>query len=85
MHLNVDSPVLELAAGQHFFLDDARGARIEPVKGTLWITEEGEPQDFVVAAGDVFLVSRPGRTVVQAMDAARVWLRDEGPRAANDA
>ena len=55
MHLRLDAPVLALEAGQLFALDDARGTRIQPREGTLWITEEGEPKDFVgrVRAGAV--------------------------------
>jgi hypothetical protein len=52
----------------------------------VWITEEGEPRDFVVGPGEAFVVTRPGRTVVQAMAATRVALRGEAmPCAANDA
>ncbi len=85
MNLRVESPVLSLAAGQHLTLDDACGTRIEPFEGTLWITEEGEPRDFVVMAGDAFVVARQGRTVVQALVASRVELSDEDLCAANDA
>lgn len=85
MNLTVESPILTLAAGQYFALDDACGTRIEPFEGTLWITEEGESRDFVVAAGEAFVVARPGRTLVQALAASRVELRDEDLCAANDA
>ena len=85
MHLDLAAPVLALAAGQTFALDDACGTRIEPYEGTLWITEEGEIEDFVVAAGEAFVVTRPGRTLVQAMAASRVALRDEDLCASNDA
>lgn len=85
MNLRVESPVLTLAAGQYFSLEDACGTRIEPFEGTLWITEEGEPRDFVVAAGEAFVVARPGRTIVQALEASRVELRDEDLCVANDA
>jgi hypothetical protein len=43
----------------------------------VWITEEGEPRDFVVGPGEAFLVTRAGRTLVQAMAPAHVALRRE--------
>jgi hypothetical protein len=86
MNLRLDSPDLCLAAGQLLSLDDARGMRILPSAGTLWITEEGEPRDFVVGPGEAFVVTRAGRTLVQAVAPARVALRDGPmPCAANDA
>lgn len=85
MELNLASPVLALEAGQLFTADDARGLSIRAHEGTVWITEEGEPRDFVIGPGEAFVVTRPGRTLVQAMVAARVGLRHcPGPFAAND-
>lgn len=86
MNLKLDSPVLSLEAGQLLSLDDACGTRIQPHEGTVWITEEGEPRDFVVGPGEAFVVTRAGRTLVQAVVPARVALRDgRMPCAANDA
>ena len=76
MNLRLDSPVLSLAAGQIVALDGARGTRIQPREGTLWITEEGEAQDFVVGEGEAHVVRRSGRTLVQAIVDSRVALRD---------
>jgi len=85
MNLSLESPVLSLEAGQLFALDDACGTNIHAHDGIVWITEEGEVRDFVVGPGEAFLVTRPGRTLVQAMVASRVALRDEDmPCAAND-
>jgi hypothetical protein len=79
MNLKLESPVLTLAAGQVLTLDDARGIRIQPRQGSVWITEEGEAQDFIVEAGHAFVVKRPGRTLVQALVDSRVAFRDEEP------
>jgi hypothetical protein len=86
MNLQLEVPVLELETGQLVTLDDACGTRIHAREGTVWITEEGEPRDFVVGPGEAFLITRPGRTLVQAMATAHVALSDEAfPCAANDA
>ena len=86
MNLRLEAPVLSLEAGQLFTLDDACGTSIRPYEGTVWITEEGDAGDFIVGPGEAFLVRRSGRTLVQAMAASRVALRDgDFPCAANDA
>jgi hypothetical protein len=77
MHLQLEAPVLALEAGQLVSLDDACGTSIHSRLGTVWITEEGEPRDFVVGPGEAFLVTRAGRTLVQAMAPAHVALRRE--------
>lgn len=76
MHLVLDTPRFALEPGQVVSLDDACGALIEPTGGRLWITEEGERKDFVVRPGETFVVSRGGRTVVQAVEPAWVTLHE---------
>jgi hypothetical protein len=86
MNLQLDAPELALDIGQVVTLDDACGTRIHAREGTVWITEEDETRDFLVGPGEAFLITRPGRTLVQALRPARVALRDEDlPCAANDA
>jgi hypothetical protein len=85
MHLVLDTPRLALEPGQVVSLDDACGALIETAGGRVWITEEGERKDFVVRPGERFVVSRGGRTVVQAVERAWVTLREGAlPCVAND-
>ncbi|MEP7068104.1 MAG: DUF2917 domain-containing protein [Usitatibacter sp.] len=83
MQMNMKAPVLSLEAGQVLTLDDAEGMRILSRTGTVWVTEEGSRVDHIVGPGDTLVVARPGRTVVQALDAAWISLAD-GPTAAND-
>jgi hypothetical protein len=83
MHLKVKAPVLALEAGQVLSLDDAEGLRIRARIGTLWITQEGSPKDHIVGPGDTLIVSKAGRTVVQALQQAWVTI-GEVPAAAND-
>ena len=83
MQVNMKAPVLALEAGQVLSLDDAKGHRIVARAGTVWITEEGSRKDHIVGPGDTLIVARPGRTVVQALDAAWISI-GEGLAAAND-
>lgn len=41
---------------------------IRCLKGTLWITQEGDGRDHVIQRGDVFLPERMGSLVVQAIE-----------------
>jgi hypothetical protein len=78
MRVTLEAPLLSLQPGQLLSLDDACGAFIEPRDGALWVTEEGERKDHVVKPGERFVVSRPGRTLVQAIDATWVRVREAG-------
>ena len=75
MQLNIQRPVLSLEAGQLVTLDDAAGRRITACSGTVWITEEGSRKDFIVGPGEVLVVGRGGRTIVQALQSARVSIQ----------
>ncbi len=45
---------------------------IKCLEGAIWITQERDLQDYILRAGEAFLVSRPGKIAVQAMRDARV-------------
>ena len=77
MQLDLASPLLALDPGQVVTLDDARGTCIRARYGAVWVTEEGSPVDYIVSPGEVHVVGRSGRTVVQAMQAAWVALRPD--------
>jgi hypothetical protein len=81
MQPNNKASVLTLEAGQVLSLDDAEGLRIRARTGTVWVTEEGSRKDHIVGPGDSLIVARPGRTVVQALQQARITI---GYSAAND-
>jgi hypothetical protein len=83
MQQHLRSPELALQAGQVLTLDDARGVRIQPRTGTVWITQEGSALDHIVGPGDAIVVARNGRTVVQALQNAWITIADS-PWAAND-
>jgi hypothetical protein len=61
-------------------IDDGRGLRLRVAAGTVWLTQHDDGRDLVLRAGECFVIDRPGRTVVQALDPAELALN-----AANDA
>ena len=63
-----------LEPGEVMTLDDAEGTRIVAQRGTVWVTEEGDPADHIVRPGQSLVVKHSGRTLVQAMQCARIAL-----------
>ena len=78
MQIELASPLFALEPGQVVSLDDARGTCIRARYGAVWVTEEGSVKDHILRAGTSHVVSRAGRTVVQALEPAWIALAD-GP------
>ena len=55
------------------------GQRIESRRGSVWITQDGDPRDVVIVAGESHALDRDGLVYVQALDAACVNLPDTAP------
>jgi hypothetical protein len=55
-------------------IDDGRGLRLRVATGSVWLTQQGDGRDVVLHEGESFVIDRPGRTVVQALDAAELRL-----------
>lgn len=53
---------------------DNRWRFITCQRGGIWITQEGDPRDYVLTEGDMFLITLPGLVLVQALEAAFVEL-----------
>ena len=45
----------------------AAGVQVVAGCGVLWVTQEQEPTDVFLSAGERFTATRPGRVVVQGM------------------
>src|SRR5690348_16299569 len=65
------------ARGETLSLDDATGVRIASLGGVVWVTQERGDADHFVEPGAYVLVTRAGRTVVEALGAGRVKLSAE--------
>ena len=60
-------------------LRDARGVRMLLCEGMLWITQDGDATDYVLAAGDLLVIDRNGLTIIGALTDA--WIALDGRRA----
>ena len=67
MNLELERPTLALDAGQVVTLDDASGSRISARLCSVWVTFEGSIKDVILGPGESIIVTRNGRTVVQAL------------------
>ncbi len=55
-----------LRPGELYILPgDARGVAVSCQKGQLWITQESDPQDHLLRAGERFVVGLKGEVIVQ--------------------
>jgi hypothetical protein len=48
------------------------GATVRCAAGSVWLTREGDPEDRVLEAGQVFRSEKPGRIAVLALGPARL-------------
>lgn len=64
--------VVELERGGLLPLHDSAGASVACLDGELWITQENEGSDIILRPGESLRLSSDGRSVVQALRAARI-------------
>jgi hypothetical protein len=72
MKLDLSDGCIHLGRRRHVKLQDARGTVLGCSRGTLWITQDNDPRDIVLAAGERFVLDRDGLALVQAIDDADV-------------
>jgi len=69
--------VLELAPDEARRFTPRAGTTVTMLRGHVWLTQEGDDLDRVLAPGDVFDLARDRVTVVQPLD-GRALLRVDG-------
>ena len=70
---NIEGPVMEVdmcAGGLWRMGGHNRWRVIVCLRGVVWITQERDPRDYVLARGSMFLVTQPGTVVVGAEEDA---------------
>jgi hypothetical protein len=65
---------IALAAQSVHRIENAKGIRISCVRGAVWITQERDPRDMILAAGQSLVLDRPGLAVVYAFKDAVITL-----------
>jgi len=79
MKLCIQGTQLLLGRGQSVGVPAARGVRLKVVRGRLWLTQEGDREDYFVAPGETFDIGRNGTTVLHGLELTEV--RFEQPAA----
>lgn len=74
MNLDLAEAGIVLKAQQFLRIDESQHARIRCEDGTVWITQDGDPRDVVLGAGQQFTVDRPGQVVVFSLSGATLEL-----------
>lgn len=55
-------------------IDDGRGLHLKVAAGAVWLTQQDDRRDVVLREGESFVIDRPGRTPVQALDSSELRL-----------
>ena len=79
MKIEFSSSGVLLAKGQTLKLPEAAGVRVASQSGTVWITQDGDPRDIVLTAGDSVVLERSTPTIVQAFEPALITIADPKP------
>ena len=53
-------------------LENARGKRVTCVQGPVWLTQQDDPRDVILASGQSFVLDRQGVAVVYAFRGATI-------------
>jgi hypothetical protein len=59
-----------LAARSVHRIENAKGLEVSCARGVTWITQESDPRDLILAAGQSIVLDRPGVAVVYAFKEA---------------
>ena len=79
MKIEFSSSGVLLAKGQTLNLPDAAGVRVASQSGVVWITQDGDPRDIVLAPGESVVLERSTPTIVQAFEPALITIADPKP------
>jgi hypothetical protein len=77
--LQASSPATPLQRRQTFQLRARRGERIECRTGQLWVTQDGDPRDVILQAGQSFILDRAGAALISALEEASFVYRRQVP------
>lgn len=61
-------------------LHDPLGARVECVRGGLWITQDRDFQDHFLSANDAIVLDRSGLALIHAQEPSDIVLLEPAPR-----
>ena len=66
---------LSLPREQLLRLTHPAGARLRPTRGTVWVTQDRDPRDWILGAGECLVIEGDAPVLVQAFADARFEVR----------
>jgi Protein of unknown function (DUF2917) len=81
MNISFDRAELHLGTREVIRLHDPIGARIECVRGELWITQDKDFEDHFLAANEALTLDRAGLAIVHAHRESEIVLFEPAQRA----
>ena len=79
MNIRLDRAQFHLERREVIRLHDPRGARVECIRGALWITQHRDREDYFLAANDALTLERPGLALIHAQERSEVVLSEPAP------
>lgn len=64
----------EMSRGAIYRIAQPSGRRIECQSGSIWVTQDSDPRDIMLTAGEDCVITGNARVLVQALEPARVSL-----------
>lgn len=78
MDLSQIAGSIALHSGQPLRIDNGYGRRIAVLEGHVWVTQDGDPRDIVLSAGDDFRFDRHATALVSSLDGDARIVRQDG-------
>jgi len=67
MRTLLDIKPIQLARGSVHRIENSQGSEVFCLEGALWVTQEGDPRDIALSAGQSFALDRKGLAVAYAL------------------
>ena len=74
MNISNARTIIELPRRELLEVADARGGRIVCLRGTVWVTRHGDPEDHLLTAGQSVATGTAGSALVQGLGDAAIAL-----------
>ena len=67
MTLELKRGAIRIGPNQTLKVVDGAGSTVSAIEGSIWITEENQPNDIVLTPGDSYRLRRPGIALVNSL------------------